>query len=117
MTICTDQDVLRLKISVHHIEGVDILDGKKDLSDEESCLILFENLLNAQVIRKVASRTQVKDHVEVLRRLESIVHFKDERVGRSLQDVGFADCILEVIVFYEECFVKNFHSHGIALGV
>lgn len=50
MAVHVDEDVLRFEVAVDDVEAMDVLDGEDDLRNEESSLMLFEDLLLVQMV-------------------------------------------------------------------
>lgn len=50
VTVRIDEDVLRFEVAVDDVEAVDVLDGEDDLRNEESGLMLFEDLPLVQMV-------------------------------------------------------------------
>ena len=113
MPIGANQDILWFQIPVHDVQRVDVLDCQKGLSDEEPSLVFFEDFSDTQMVCEVTAWAQIQDHVQVLWRLERIVHFQNKRVGSAFQNVCLTYGILQMIIFDKELFVQDFHGHSV----
>lgn len=109
VAVGVNQYVLWFEISVDDIQGVDVLDGQNDLGNEELGLVLLEDLSLVQMVGQVAARAVVENHVEVVRRLEAVVHLDHERMVRLLQDVALRNRVLQVLVPVQERFLQHLH--------
>ena len=63
------------------------------------------------MVGQIATWTVVKDHVQVLGRLERIMHLQHKWMRRTLQYIRLAYRILQVIILDQEVLVKYFHGH------
>ena len=94
MTVCVNQDILWLQITIDDVKLMDVFDGQYDLSNKEFRFILIKDLALIQVHSEISARTKVKDHIQIIGRLKTEVHLDDERVVCVLQNVALGDRIL-----------------------
>mmetsp|Transcript_24613 Transcript_24613/g.42359 ORF Transcript_24613/g.42359 Transcript_24613/m.42359 type:complete len:322 (+) Transcript_24613:581-1546(+) len=86
VTVCVEQDVLRLEISVYDADAVEMAEGKDHLGRVEAGDVLGEVLAAAEVEEELAAAEVVQDEVQLAVRLEGVVEPHDERVLHLLED-------------------------------
>lgn len=96
ITILTQEDVLRLEVTVDDAKGVEMLEGQDDLGGDEDSDLLIEHPLPGQVSKELAPWDVLEDQVQLPLSLEGVVEFNDEGVLNGLEDLTFSLCMLRV---------------------
>ena len=83
-----EQQVLRLQVSVHNTELVQVFDSADYLLEELASLSLFELLFLDDVVEKLAAADKLHDEEELLWRLNDFKQLDDIRVSDKLENVN-----------------------------
>lgn len=67
------------------------------------------------MVRQVTSIAVVKNHVQVVGSLETVVHLDDKRMFSLFENVALGDCVLQVFVLIKECLLQHFHCINLIL--
>ena len=86
-----------------------VLKREDYLGDNEASSAFVELFLDDDQLSEVAVRAIVQCHVEVQRSLEGVVQFDDEGEVYLLEDVGFTDCVLELLLADQLLLVEDLH--------
>jgi len=86
ISICANHDVLRLKISVHDVLGMQVLEDRSDLSAIELSLFSVEVTNSSVVGEQIATWEKFSSKVDVSVVLEETIVAESERMVNSLKD-------------------------------
>lgn len=106
MTIAIEYNVFWLKISVDDSILMKTVERKENFCGIEFSSILGETLLSSKMVEKLSAIEEIDDEVELLRRLESIVQFHNERVTYFFQNKSLGLCIFKLVSFDNHVFFQ-----------
>jgi len=109
--LVVQQQVLRLQISVHDAELVQILDSTNDLLEELAGFCLLKLLLLDDVVEELATADELHDQEELLGRLDDFEKLDDVGVADQLEDVDLARHSLHICIPRNFALFQYFHRH------
>lgn len=86
------------------------VERKKNFCGIKFCSILRETLLSSKMVKKFSAIEKIDDEVKLLRRLESIVQFYNERVTYLFQNKSLGLCIFKLVSFDNHVFFQCLYS-------
>lgn len=98
MPLPVQQDILGFEIAVQNILAVQVIDSEEQLGHVDSRFVLTEAHLSSEVEAEILPRAVIQRQIKVVGRLEGIVQVDDERVVRLLQNFGFGDGVLQLLL-------------------
>ena len=110
VTLRVEKHVLWLEISVDDTVLVQVLQGQGDLGGVETCSILREADLLAEMEEELASIQEVRDEVKRLRRLEGEVKLHNEGMRDLLHDVSLDLRVVHLVRPDDEVLLQSLHG-------
>ena len=109
MTLCIQEHVLWLQVTVYNVVLVQVLDGQQNLLRVEPAATLAEPCGSRQMEEQLATRAVLQNKVQLLGRLECINHIHNERVGHRFENVSLRLGMLNLVSLDDVFFTQHLH--------
>ena len=92
VVVRVEEDVLGLQVAVNNLLGVQILDGRKELVEQQLGLVLGHGAGVDDLLEELATVGEFKDDEQGVDSVDGVLHANDARVVDGLHDL---DLVLE----------------------
>ena len=80
MAVCIEAYIIWFEVAENYILLVQRLQCTHDFANVSLGLVFAERLLQLEVLTEVAALAKLHDHIQMVRRLERVIDFDDERM-------------------------------------